>query len=348
MSDLPPDNFELPDGQLTDDPCLVFEAWMTALVKLERILGWSPTPMDIQGKLRMDLWRPRSTSHEGPTTFSLDLTSLRQLRRLCAEYERFAKLVEDCASLTCFDPDGCASLSSVTCVPCRAADLLRHREPWPVGVRGDGSERPELVDFDLLEARNRAESAAAEAEWVARRCECGADDACAFARERDAAKADAALAKSLHDVAVRQRDAANWLVEQLTKERDDARSEASRLREKLDLALDVSASSRPWGYRCQVCGCHMAEVKVDGVTLPRVERCDGCEDVMVTHNIVQTERHCHLLEQENSRLREALRSCADIGEARVAKVVRAALTQDFEKPGDSVVTAGDLIGLRRA
>lgn len=50
---------------------------------------------------------------------------------------------------------------------------------------------------------------------------------------------------------------------------------------------------------------------------------------------------------DNARLRSALRSCADIGEARVAKVVRDALTQDFEKPADSVVTAGDLIGLRR-
>ena len=50
---------------------------------------------------------------------------------------------------------------------------------------------------------------------------------------------------------------------------------------------------------------------------------------------------------DNARLRLALRSCADIGEARVAKVIRDALTQDFEKPGEAVVTAGDLIGLRR-
>lgn len=29
-----------------------------------------------------------------------------------------------------------------------------------------------------------------EAEWAARRCECGADDACAFARERNEARAE--------------------------------------------------------------------------------------------------------------------------------------------------------------
>lgn len=52
-------------------------------------------------------------------------------------------------------------------------------------------------------------------------------------KERDEALAELALTKSLHDVAVRQRDAANWLVEQLTNERDEARTEILALKECL-------------------------------------------------------------------------------------------------------------------
>lgn len=56
-----------------------------------------------------------------------------------------------------------------------------------------------------------------EAEWAARRCECGADDACAFARERDAAEAK---------------------LEQVTKERDEAVREADHLRVAGEILLN--------------------------------------------------------------------------------------------------------------
>lgn len=116
----------------------------------------------------------------------------------------------------------------------------------------------------------------AEAEWAARKCECGADDACAFARERDSARADAVLAKSMHDVAVRQRDAANFLLEQVTREREDARVEVARLRRALenyrksfdvtpyaqwstaqhtvDAALSHPANCAIYDHRCCTCG----------------------------------------------------------------------------------------------
>lgn len=65
-------------------------------------------------------------------------------------------------------------------------------------------------------------------------------------------------------------------------------------------------------------------------------QCHQCEDVTVV-----------ALRAEVEWLREALKRCARIGEARVTQVVREALTADYEKPGPSTVTAGDLVGLKR-
>lgn len=53
---------------------------------------------------------------------------------------------------------------------------------------------------EVEQMRNQHSAAMAqarEAEWTARRCECGADDACAFARERDEARAEVAALKAL-------------------------------------------------------------------------------------------------------------------------------------------------------
>ena len=34
--------------------------------------------------------------------------------------------------------------------------------------------------------------------------------------------------------------------------------------------------NRAWEYRCRGCDANLAEVVIDGVKLPRVERCDDC------------------------------------------------------------------------
>jgi len=57
-------------------------------------------------------------------------------------------------------------------------DLLMDRH----GLRAEGLKLAEEIERVRLSCR--------EAEWAARRCECGADDACAFARERDEARAE--------------------------------------------------------------------------------------------------------------------------------------------------------------
>lgn len=46
------------------------------------------------------------------------------------------------------------------------------------------------------------------------------------------------LAKSLHDVAVNQRNGANFLLEEITKERDDARIKINKLISELDMACN--------------------------------------------------------------------------------------------------------------
>lgn len=89
-------------------------------------------------------------------------------------------------------------------------------------------------------------------------------------------QAELDLARSLHDVAVRQRDAANFLLEQVTREREDARVEVARLRRALenyrksfdvtpyaqwstaqhavDAALSHPANCAIYDHRCCTCG----------------------------------------------------------------------------------------------
>lgn len=64
-----------------------------------------------------------------------------------------------------------------------------------------------------------------------------------------------------------------------------AADEAFRLKREADGAekieraireLPIQESPSAWQYRCQSCGANLAEVVVDGVKLPRVERCDDC------------------------------------------------------------------------
>lgn len=61
-------------------------------------------------------------------------------------------------------------------------------------------------------------------------------------RERDEARAELALARSLHDVAVSQRDGNAYLLAQVERERDEAREEVARLRERLQ--IDPGGSDR--------------------------------------------------------------------------------------------------------
>ena len=93
------------------------------------------------------------------------------------------------------------------------------------------------------------------------------------------------------------RDAIAEAIAEERAELEDARAEVERLRWGNEMACentptrdcecpgcavararadDGATGPSPWEYRCQSCGANLAEVVVDGVKLPRVERCDDC------------------------------------------------------------------------
>ena len=78
----------------------------------------------------------------------------------------------------------------IGCEPANVADrveeIMRENRDLLMDRHGLRSE-----NLKLAEENERLRLSCREAEWAARRCECGADDACAFARERDEARAEA-------------------------------------------------------------------------------------------------------------------------------------------------------------
>jgi len=105
--------------------------------------------------------------------------------------------------------------------------------------------------------------------------EAHAEDVARLTKQLDEARAELAVARSLHDVAISQRDGANFLLSEVERERDEAREKLAKERYNvsllrysvIDLLMSADASweerrlGHDWAEACEAARAAIAAIR---------------------------------------------------------------------------------------